>query len=74
LVQFINQETGEVFGQATITLITLRTLGTLTESDWTGHERYESDEAMYTAYRGYYGDTVGPDTEVKIIQFSFETS
>lgn len=50
----------------------VKTLGTLEESDWNGHERYDSDETMYATYRSYYGDQVNPDTEVKLIQFTFK--
>ncbi len=71
LLNFFNKETGELFGIATVTRVIVKTLATLEESDWEGHERYTSDEAMYAEYRSYYGDMVGPDTEVKIIHFAF---
>jgi 8-oxo-dGTP pyrophosphatase MutT (NUDIX family) len=45
-------------------------LGLLTQTDWEGHERFASDEAMYETYRGYYGREVGPDTQVKILRFN----
>lgn len=64
--------TGEVFGEIIITDVRTRTLGTLTEEDWEGHERFGSEEEMYKTYRGYYGDRVGPDSEVKILKFDFE--
>ncbi len=70
-LQFFNKETGELFGLATVTSVTTKTLGTLTDDDWEGHERYESEEAMYTEYRSYYGDMVDCDTEIKIIHFTF---
>ncbi|MFM2423683.1 MAG: hypothetical protein RLZZ70_68 [Candidatus Parcubacteria bacterium] len=72
MLNFFNKETGELFGIATVTNVTIKTLGTLTETDWVGHERYESDAAMYAEYRSYYGDQVNAETEVKIIQFDFE--
>lgn len=68
---FINKETGEQFGSAVITSLVVRTLGTLKDSDWIGHERFPSEEAMYAAYRKYYGDRVNKDSEVKIISFTF---
>ena len=68
---FVNKETSEVFGGALITSLRTKTLGALEAADWEGHERFESEEKMYETYRGYYGDTVTPDTEVKIISFHF---
>ncbi len=73
-VTFIDSDTGERFGSATITAITMRTLGTLTDADWVGHERFSSEEEMYKTYRQYYGDRVGPDSEVKMISFAFRKS
>lgn len=70
-IEFINKETLETFGAGEITNVKTKTLGTLEESDWEGHERYGSDEEMYSTYRSYYGDKVGPDTELKIIDFIF---
>lgn len=70
-LSFINKETGEIFGTAIITSLEIKTLGTLTDEDWKGHERYASEEAMYASFRAYYGDTVGPDTEVKMLKFVF---
>ena len=69
---FINKETGEQFGKAKITDLKIKTLGTLTDADWVGHEKFVSEEEMYKAYRLYYGDKVKPDSEVKIITFDFK--
>lgn len=41
----------------------------LQDSDFEGHEKYESIEKMYEAYRTYYGDKVTPESVVKIITF-----
>jgi hypothetical protein len=68
---FVNKETGEQFGIAKITKLVVRTLGTLSDVDWTGHETYSSEEEMYKTYSGYYGDKVDENTEVKILSFSF---
>lgn len=71
-IEFINKKTLEPFGTAKIIWVSLRTLGTLTDEDWAGHERFPSDEAMYEQYRKYYPNkNVGPDTEVKILTFEF---
>lgn len=69
---FINAETGKEFGKGKITGIKLKTLGTVEDEDFEGHERYNSEEEMYEHYRGYYGDKVGPDSELKIISFDFK--
>ena len=73
-IRFFNKDTGEEIGTALIISLKVKTLGTLTDEDWEGHERYPSDEAMYEAYRGWYKDQaeqVGPDTELKILSFKF---
>lgn len=70
-LEFINKDTGETFGTATITSLYVKTLGTLEDKDWEGHERFLSDEEMYETYRSYYGDKVNEDSEVKILSFSF---
>jgi hypothetical protein len=72
LLNFFNKEAGELFGIAHVTQVAIKTLGTLTDDDWEGHERYESEDAMYAEYRSYYGDKVNKDTEVKIIHFDFK--
>ncbi len=41
----------------------------LTDEDWEGHEKFNSDEEMYNIYSNYYGFKVTPDTNVKIIKF-----
>lgn len=71
-VIFTNKETDEQFGTALITGVTIRTLGTLADADWDGHERYASEEDMYEEFRKYYGPHVGPDTEVKILTFNLK--
>ncbi len=66
---FINSETGEQFCTAKVTKTVTRTLGTLSDEDWIGHERYSSEEEMYKTFREYYGDKVDKNTEVKIVSF-----
>lgn len=59
----------EPFAEATITKIVEKPLGSLTDKDWEGHERFESEEEMYATYRKYYGPTVNSESKVKIIWF-----
>lgn len=53
------------FRKAKIEKITIKTIGTLTDKDFVGHERVEN-LPMY--YRKYYGNKVKINTEVKIIK------
>jgi len=71
---FINKETGERIGRAVITRLKVTTLGELTDEDWLGHERYASEEEMYETYRRYYGDKVTLESELKIIDFNFQST
>lgn len=70
-LEFFDSETKEKFGNAKIITLVEKTLGTLTDEDWKGHERYGSEEAMYEHFKAYYGDKVGLDTPLKIIHFDF---
>lgn len=69
---FINKETMKEFGKATITSLKIKTLGTLTDDDWIGREKFSSEEEMYSNYKRYYGDRVNKDSEVKILTFDFK--
>jgi len=63
-------ETGRVFAHVTITAIVEKPLGSLTEDEKAGHERYRNDEEMYATLTGYYGRPVGPDAPVKVAWFA----
>jgi len=69
---FINKESGKQFGTALITSLTTKTLGTLTDEDKAGHEKYSSDDEMYASFRNYYGDKVDENSEVKILTFELK--
>jgi hypothetical protein len=71
-VEFINWNTGEKFAEAVLVSVREKQLGTLEPADFEGHEKFESAQAMYDAYRTYYGREVGPETAVKIIQFELK--
>jgi hypothetical protein len=43
--------------------------GKLTDEDKEGHEKFNSDDEMYRTYSRYYGLTIKPETELKIIRF-----
>lgn len=69
VLSMVNKSTGKEFAKAVITKTEEKRLGDLTDADFTGHERFESTEKMYEAYRGYYGDQVTPNSIVKMIDF-----
>jgi len=71
-IQLVNKETGSVIGAGVILKLKVTTLGGLEEQDWVGHERYSSEDEMYATYKMYYGEKVGPDSDLKIIDFSFQ--
>ncbi len=71
-LQFLNSDTNGEFGTATIISTREKKLSELEDSDFEGHEKFESEEKMYEAYRSYYGDKVSPDSIVKIIKFKFQ--
>lgn len=72
LVDLYENGQDERFAQAEITKVIVKTLGSLEDSDWEGHERFGSEEEMYATYRQYYGPEVGPETEVKILWFTLK--
>lgn len=65
----VNWDTDQKFAQAKLIKVWEKTLSTLEDSDFEGHEKFESDDEMYKTYKTYYGDRVNEDTVVKIIQF-----
>lgn len=71
-VDFINWETREKFGEATLTSVVSKTLGELTPEDNDGHEVYASPEEMYQTLQEYYAEKVGPDSPLKVIKFTFQ--
>jgi hypothetical protein len=68
-LSLVERNTDREFAKAVITSIREKKLKDLVESDFSGHEKYESEEKMYETYRGYYGDRVIPDSVIKIIKF-----
>jgi hypothetical protein len=66
---FINNETGKEFAKAVITEVHETELGKITEADYEGHEKFESKEKMFEAYRNYYGSKVKPSSILKIVRF-----
>ncbi len=57
------------FGIATVVRVAERTFGTLTEEDCLHHELFDSTDKMLQTYEGYYGQPVGLDTPLIVIDF-----
>ena len=70
-LEFVNKETGEVFGYATITTVWEKKMEEICDDDFDGHEKFSSKEEVFETYRKYYGDRVDGETVVKIIHFTF---
>ncbi len=70
-VAFLISGTLEEFARVQITFVAKTSFGSLTDEDWDGHEKYESDEDMYAVFSGYYGKQVDTDSLVKVIRFEF---
>lgn len=68
-VIFVNKSTNQEFARAVIISIREKIIGEVEDDDFTGHERFESREAMLDTYRSYYGDKVTEVTPVKMIEF-----
>ena len=68
----INKATGEEFAKAVIVKTQEKKLKDLKDDDFDGHEKFESEDKMYEAYKSYYGDKVTPDTIVKMVDFKME--
>ena len=66
----VNQVDGKNFALAKIVAVTEKTLGEIRESDFAGHEKFESKEKMFEMYSSYYGDRINDGTVVKMILLS----
>ena len=68
-VSLINKKTLQEFGKVRIVAVKEKMLGEINESDFDGHERFESKEKMIETYRLYYGGKVDEKTIVKMVDF-----
>lgn len=64
-----NKESRQEFARAIIVETKEKRLADLTNDDFVGHEKFESEAKMYETYKGYYGDRVTPESIVKVINF-----
>jgi ribonuclease HI len=66
-----NPESWRIIGQAKVTEIIEKLLGSVTEEDLRTHPPFKTREEVLETYRGYYGPRVDFETPVKIIYFDF---
>ncbi len=71
-VNLINADSREIFGSAKLTEIKEKPFGEITDEDFDGHEKFESEKEMYETYKKYYGGKLSKDTTVKIIKFKLD--
>lgn len=67
---FIDKSSGREFARASAVAVNEKKLRDVSNADYSGHERYESPEQMLETLKGYYGDQVGFETPVKMIDFA----
>lgn len=70
-IQFVNSNTANVFGYATINEIVIKRIIDLDEQDKQGHRVYENDLEILDAFRRFYGSEVTPKSIVKVVKYSF---
>lgn len=73
-VELVNSDTKEVAARAQITHVLTKPLGQVTDADYAGHERYESQDDLLNHFRQYYGERVNLGTELKVVNFKLLTS
>lgn len=66
-----DRATWRPIGIGKVTSVIEKPLGSITDTDFDGHEKFDNKDAMLEAYRSFYGSDVSLDTPVKIIHFSF---
>ena len=68
-LEFLNSESLKTFSKATITELNEKSISELTDIDRQGHEKFESDQAMYNFYKRCYKQNINANTKLKIIKF-----
>ena len=68
-LEFLRASDSKVFAHAKITKVYEKRFKDLSDEDYKGHEKYESTEQALATFRKYYGDSITPETVVKIVRF-----
>ena len=73
-LEFINRDTGEVFGYAKILWTKEKLIKDIRDEDYdAGHEKYKNTEELILNFGKYYeGREVDENTSIKIIKFKFK--
>jgi hypothetical protein len=71
IISFLVWETLKEFAKVKLISVNETSFGELTDEDWEGHEKFQSDDEMYKTYSKYYSRKVTKDSPVKIIKFEF---
>jgi len=69
IVNFINSDTNESFGQSEITKVTIKRLGDISDDDKNGHKPYASFGDIVKDFNKYYSKEVSADTIVKVVEY-----
>ena len=69
VVDFLNKETLEKFMSAKLIEVFEKPLGSLSDDEKFGHEKYSTDEEMFKTLEGYYQKPVDGQTIVKVVRF-----
>lgn len=69
IISLLIWEDKKEFAKAKIIEVKEKTLEKLDESDWKGHEKFNSKKEMYETYSRDYDKKVTPKTKLKIIKF-----
>jgi hypothetical protein len=72
LVELVEKETLNKFGEAEIIDTREKALKDLTDSDYQEHGDSSNSEDVVTHFKQFYGDRVNPDTLVKIIKIKLK--
>ena len=72
--EFVNSDTQEVFAKAIATLVIEKSFQELTDDDWVGQVKFDSEKEMYKTFSKYYNKKVDKSTLIKIINFKIEPS
>ncbi len=67
-LELVDRDSNDIFAKAVITGIHEKKIKDLTEEELKNHD-YTNTEDMITSHRGYYGDKVNLNTDVKMITF-----
>lgn len=69
IITMIRRPNLTIFAKAEVISVLAKKLGEITNEDKIGHEDVGTMRQMYKIYTGFYNQTVGPETSVKIVRF-----